>query len=111
MAAKVVDILIEQGATFAQEVELRINGLLVDLTTVTLRGQIRRAFTDALPTGVFTCTKTDALNGKFTFGLLASETTALVPGTYLYDVEIAFPDTTVFRVLQGKAKVSAEVTK
>lgn len=111
MAAKQVDILIEQGATYVQEVELKINDVVLDLTNVTIRGQIRRAFTDALPTETFTCTKTDSVNGKFTFSLLASETTLLVPATYLYDIEVELQDGTVFRVLQGKAKVSAEVTK
>jgi hypothetical protein len=111
MAAKQVDILIEQGATFVQEVELKINDELLDLTNVIIRGQIRRAFNDALPTETFTCVKTDITGGKFTFGLLASETTLLIPATYLYDIEVELQDGTVFRVLQGKAKVSAEVTK
>lgn len=111
MAAKQVDILIEQGATYAQDVELMINDVLVDLTTATIRGQIRRAFSDALPIETFTCTKVDAVNGKFNFGLTAVETAAITAGTYLYDIEVELSDGTVFRVLQGKAKVSAEVTK
>ena len=55
---------------------------------------------------------TDATNGKFTIQLSNSQTAAISSGKYYYDVELVNTgNNVVTRLLQGVARVTAEVTR
>jgi len=49
--------------------------------------------------------------GTISITLTAGQTTTLIPGTYVYDVEIQSPNGEVIRLLEGKFIVSPEVTR
>lgn len=125
MAAGNHDILIEQGATFkmvfiiTDETSSR-----VDLTGLTFRGMVKKAFTDSLSQATFTFNVLDQTvldtRGKVEVYLTAEETASIVVyskgpvrsiNTMVYDIESEDLEGVVIRWVQGLASVSPEVTK
>lgn len=115
------DIRIKQGATFEAGITIDENGSPVDITGWTFRGQIRPTYSSSTLTVSFTIAITDALNGEALMSLTATQT-ALIPvnpatgyrkrvTNFAYDVEAVKPDGTVYRIAEGAAEVSPEVTK
>ncbi len=122
----------KQGCTWSCTITLNQYGVdppvPVDLTEYSIRGQIRKAYSDATSLAEFTCTKVDDLAGKLNILLEAETTAALIAckipvdatnyanadksGQYVYDVEIykGTPEV-VYRTIQGIIFVDAEVTK
>jgi hypothetical protein len=126
MAAGNYDILIEQGATFEITLTLKdVNAVPINLTGLTFRGKIRKAFTDVAAVANFTFAVQDQTSpstvGKVIVSLSATTTAALETSakgtvrtltTMVYDIESENPLTGfVTRWLQGQAMVSPEVTK
>ena len=106
------DFDVQQGATWFQQLAYEIDGEPVNIESYSARMKVRKSYD--LPTVVELTTgneriKIDETN-KINIELTAALTAALVPGRYLYDVELVNgPD--VERVLYGVFTVSAEVTK
>lgn len=125
MAAGTYDILIEQGATFSIILSLKDeNFVAIDLTGLTFRGYIKKAFTDTAKEAQFTFTLMDQndpdTKGKVEVKLSAAQTAAMTTNasginrtitTMVYDIESQSLAGEVTRWLQGEAKVSPEVTK
>jgi hypothetical protein len=121
MAAGRYDLTIEQGATFSRQVTWQNeDGSAVNLTGYALAGKLRRKTSDQQAIATFTCTITNAGNGIFTFSLTATQTASL-PVAYsqtsekellecVYDIEASISGT-VYRLLEGVAYISPEVTK
>ncbi len=61
--------------------------------------------------GTFTCTISDAANGKITMQMTNSTTAAIEEGMYVYDLEITASSGTVTRIMEGKVTVNPEVTR
>lgn len=113
MAAGLLNILIEQGATWARTITIYATAEdKLDLTGKTLRGQLRRHLSDATPAASFTFAPKDqnTNTGEVVVSLTATQTAALAQQTYRYDFELVDGDTVV-RILEGDAKVSGEATK
>lgn len=126
MAAGNYNILIEQGATFFVTLTLKdVNAYPIDLTGLTFRGKLKKAFTDVAATANFSFNVLDQTDpiyvGQVEVSLspiitadLETSATGIVRSlsTLVYDIE-SENDTTgeVLRWLQGEAKVSPEVTK
>jgi hypothetical protein len=125
MAAGNHDILIEQGATFkmvfiiTDETSSR-----VDLTGLTFRGMVKKAFSDSNAQASFTFNVLDQTvsdtKGKVEVYLTAAETSAINVyskgpvrsiNNMVYDIESEDLEGVVIRWLQGAASVSPEVTK
>jgi hypothetical protein len=57
----------------------------------------------------------NAINGVAVMSLTNTQTDALKPGRYVYDVELSFQDssgtTIIERILEGKVTVTPSVTK
>lgn len=112
-----LDLVIYQGATFKKVVRLTDSTpAAIDLTGATARMQIRAALADE--TALIELTEangralvTDAENGKITLLITAEDTAALDFTKGVYDMEIEYSDGTVDRVLEGKVKLSKEVTR
>ena len=49
--------------------------------------------------------------GQISITITAGATAAIQPGTYVYDIELIAPNTTVQRLLEGKFVVTPEVTR
>jgi hypothetical protein len=121
MAAGRYDLTIEQGATFSRQVTWQNeDGTAVNLTGYSIAGKIRRKPSDTQPLISFTCTVTNASSGIFTFSLTATQTASLPVALSqtaekellecVYDIE-ATVSSTIYRVLEGIAYISPEVTR
>lgn len=113
MAAGLLNILVEQGATFSRTLTVYSTGTTpLNLTGKTLRGQMRKNLTDTTVAGTFTFTLANQTTspGVATWIMAAADTALLTPQTLRYDVELV-DGTTVTRILEGEAFVSGEVTR
>lgn len=111
MPASRYDITIEQGATFAVQLTLRLNSTqALDLTGYSIRSQMRKDFADSTPIN-FTISNRNDPQGSFVLGMSATDTGVLEPRKYFYDLEIESPGGTVSRALEGTVTVKPEVTR
>ena len=115
MAAGIYNFTIEQGTTFKRTFKYKdANGDGVDLSSHAVRMQIRKTIGGDLISS-FTEEGTDKFtvggvaNNEFTLIIAASTTAAYTFNTAVYDIEIE-KDNEVTRLLQGKIKLSKEVT-
>lgn len=115
-----LDLTIVQGANFSRTIQFKDSeGVVIDLTGVTIEAKIRREFSDAAALQAFTASVTDAANGVVVISLTAAETAALsltgssnqrAQSLGVWDLELT--DTgRVERMLQGKVTLSQEATK
>jgi hypothetical protein len=125
MAAGVYDILVEQGATFSMILTLKDEYKnAIDLTGLTFRGKIKKAFTDTTSQADFVFNVFDqsdsSTKGQVEVKLTATQTAAMSAPTkgaartltmMVYDIESESLAGEVVRWLQGDVSVSPEVTK
>lgn len=123
MAAATWNLTIEQGATFYMPVQLSTGGPVseggtpVNLTGCEIRMMVRRRLADATPVlGLTTVasagiTITSAANGQFVIRVDEVTTAAIAWTSGVYDLEVETSGGFVRRYLQGKVKVSKEVTR
>ena len=111
-SAYVSNLVINAGVDFDQVFTLEdgANNAPIDLTNYGLSAQMRK---HATATGVTTFTTSfyDAPNGKIQIGLSTSQTAALKPGRYVYDVVITNTNNMMERVVEGMVLVSPGVTR
>jgi hypothetical protein len=102
-----------QGSTFTRRLVYKISNEVVNLTGYTARMQIRPDYGSGTLIANLTVgngiTITGA-TGTIVITITASATTNIPAGTYLYDIELVAPDTTVQRLLEGKFVVRPEIT-
>jgi hypothetical protein len=116
MPAAIYDILIEQGSTFQKTINLKdSDGDPRDLTSVdSVRGQVRRSFKDNTAYNFTLTVESPASSGVISWTMPATISATIDPVTpspYFYDVELVFSNGVVERILQGRAEISAEVTR
>lgn len=111
--ANTKNIFIDQGSTFSYSFTATDeNGTALSITAgsgYTASGQLRRSYY-SLTSTLFAVGVTGA-TGNVTFSLGATNTAALKPGRYVYDIELLYPTGKVVRQLQGTITVDPEVTK
>lgn len=112
------DFTIDQGADAAIEIHLvDKDGVKKDLTNHSITAKLKRTFnSDSDDTTDFnTIIASPSTDGIATLSLTNTQTDALKPGRYVYDVEMSFVDsdsnTIIERVLEGKVNVTPSVTK
>jgi hypothetical protein len=114
MAAGIIDILIEQGATFERTINVKdSDGVAINLSDVTsVVGQVRKLYS-ANTAYDFDLSVTSAVSGVISWEMDAV-TTASIPvignEQYVYDVEV-LRGANVQRLLQGIAIINPEVTR
>lgn len=123
MAANTYDILIEQGATFSLNLEVKTdpsvafpNGEPVDLTGALIEGQIRPTVDSPMVLADFVGLAQDPVNtsGEINIFLSAEATKTINAIQYpnaVYDVLITFPSGLVRRLIQGDVEISPGVTR
>lgn len=114
MSAAVNNIIIEQGTTWYLGLILKkSNGIPVNLTGYSARGQIRRSHKkDEVVLAEFTVDIDPKVKtGKIALSLSEEQTTALTFTTAVYDVELIDANGIVKRLIQGKVTLSPEVTR
>lgn len=121
MAATKEDLLIEQGADFSKTFEIKNpDGSDYDLTGASAVAQIRKTYSDKSVIASFDIA-IDGTLGKIQMTLPAADT-ALIPvskatsfkkviTSYAWDIFLTLSDGRVFRLFEGAANISPEVTR
>jgi hypothetical protein len=119
MPAAKLNLVIEQGATFVHQLQLRdgpdIYSPIKDLTGYTARIQLRSDINS--PDVILELTTENGrisispLEGKIQLRLGAAETSALEFAKAVYDMEVSSPLGIVTRVVQGNFSLSRQVTR
>jgi hypothetical protein len=109
MATK-ANLVIDQGATFSTDLSFKDeNGDPIVLDGYSANSQIRKWYTSETPAAIFN-TEIDPFVGVVTLSLTSNQTSNLVSGRYVYDVEIN-DGSTVSRVVEGIITVTPQVTR
>lgn len=109
MATK-ANLVIDQGTTFSTDLALTDeNGDSINLSGYTANSQIRKWYTSTNASATFT-SLINTTSGTITLTLSANQTSNLVSGRYVYDVEIN-NGSTVSRIVEGIITVTPEVTR
>ncbi len=119
MTAGVLNLSIEQGATFRLPITWKTGTprTVVNLTGYTARMQLRRVVTDELP--LISITDTLSSEGQVILGgvlgtievfITDTATEELVSGG-VYDLELIAPNDDVKRLVQGRFSLSLNVTR
>lgn len=108
------NFLCPKGTTFSKSVVYKVNKFAVNLTGYSARMQVRETLTSpstlvSLSTGGSGMTVNAA--GTITMTINAATTAGLPIGTHVYDLEIESAGGVVTRLLEGKFKVTGEVTR
>lgn len=111
MLAGVLNLTIEQGATFTQRLTWKVDGVAVNLTGYTARMKVRERLNEpaiiSLTTGSGIVLGGAA--GTVDITISAANTALLNYGKYIYDLELV-NGATVTRLVKGKITVDPEVT-
>ena len=117
IVAQFEEINIDQGTDLALEIHLinATDGAKKDLTNYSVSAALKRGYNaDSANTTMFSGIISDTTNGIVTLELTNTQTSGLVKGRYVYDVQISHidssGDTIIERVLEGTATVSPSVT-
>jgi hypothetical protein len=112
------NIEIKQGETFSNIIRVKETATTMrDITGYTFRGQARRTIADPVILFSFTFTIQDQLTntGEVLWSLADSVTTAIdLAGkdlTAFYDIEMVDTALNVTRIIEGKIKITPEVTR
>jgi hypothetical protein len=111
MAAAYQNLLLEQGATFLVTIVLDdIYGNNYNLNDLTAHSQMRRSYYSSNGAVTFS-TSIDVAASTISLSLPANTTSNLIPGRYVYDINISDNSGNVVRVLEGIIDVSPSVTR
>lgn len=114
MAAGKYNIVIEQGTTFNMDFTIKTGTTPWDLTSYSARMQVRTSSGAANTLLSLTNGAGITLGGSagtVAVSVSAAATAAIVAGRYVYDLEIESAGGQVWRIIEGKATVKAEVTR
>lgn len=110
MATK-ANLVIDQGSTYSVQIQLSDqNGDPLGLNGFVANAQIRKWYSSSTPAAVFD-TNIDTNGSSITLFLSANQTSNLVAGRYVYDVETTSPANTVSRLVEGIVTVTPQVTR
>ena len=105
------NLTVDQGTDFTASVDVTdTDGDALNLTGFTVAGQVRRSYYSSSATNL-TCAVSNATSGIITVSLSATQSDAMKPGRYVYDVEITNSGGTKTRVLEGQLEIMPGVTK
>lgn len=109
MATK-ANLVIDQGATFSTDLYLTDEGgIPLILNGYHANSQVRKWYTSSTPAATFT-TSINLSSSFITLSLSANQTSNLVSGRYVYDVEIS-DNTSTARIVEGIVTVTPQVTR
>ena len=104
------NLVIDQGSTFSTDLSLKDeNGDPLVLTGYTANSQIRKWYTSTNPSASFTAS-INVDSGSITLSLSSDQTSNLVAGRYVYDVEIT-DGSSISRIVEGIVTVTPQVTR
>jgi hypothetical protein len=105
------DIFIDQGSSYSSTVVVQgANGLPLNLTGYTARGQIRKSYKSL--NAINFVTNINAPNtGTVNISLTSTQTRAMAAGRYVYDIEVYNSSNNVIRVSEGQVEISPATTQ
>jgi hypothetical protein len=105
------DIFIDQGSTYFSTINVKnSNGLPYILTGYSARGQIRKTYSSLTAINFVTSINVPS-SGNVSVSLTSTQTRAMKPGRYVYDVEIYNSGGGVLRIAEGQVEISPAATK
>tara|TARA_B110000444_G_C18836846_1_gene596516 strand:- start:844 stop:1173 length:330 start_codon:yes stop_codon:yes gene_type:complete len=108
--AILANIFIDQHTDFSITVDVTdATGNVLNLTGYTAAAQMRKTYTSSSASATFS-TIVSASDGKVTLSLTDTQSGALEPGRYVYDMTVTSGSTTT-RVIEGQAIVTPSVTR
>ena len=109
--ATVSNLAIDQGTTYSVTITVTDDtGSARNLTNYTVRSQMRRSYYTTANTS-FSANIASPADGTVSLDLTSTQTSALKPGRYVYDIELVSNVSTVERLVEGIVTVYPEATK
>jgi hypothetical protein len=109
--ATISNLFIDQGSDYSNIITVTgSNGQPINLTGFTVKSQIRKSFGSTIAYE-FTPTIFAPATGKIRMQLSSESSEEIVPGRYLYDVEITSPSGIKTRVVEGIVTVTPQITR
>lgn len=109
--ATTANIFIDAGANYSNIITVASAGTAaLDLTGYTVKSQMRKSYTSSTAYN-FTASVYQPTLGKIRLELTSTQTSAIPPGRYLYDIEITSPAGNRTRVVEGIVTVTPEITQ
>ncbi len=106
--ANKINITVDQGSTFSQIFNVKYpDGSPVDLTVYNGAAQLRKHYSSTNNTPFAVALSS---NGEATISLTANTTNSILPGRYLYDLEVS-QGNIVMRVVEGIVTVTPNITR
>jgi len=106
------NLYVDQGSDFSTNITINDSaGAALDLTNYTASAQIRKTYSSSSFTDFTVVFDADRLTGKITLSLTNAQTSALNPGSYVYDVLISDYNTVKTRVVEGSVTINPMVTQ
>ena len=105
------DIYIDQGSTYSSTINVKnVDTTPFNLTGYSARGQIRRSY-NSLTSTSFATNINVPTSGNVNISLTATQTRAMKPGRYVYDVEVYNAGGHVLRIAEGQVEISPASTR
>lgn len=109
MAIK-ANLIIDQGCTYSTQMSINDpNGNPINLSNFTAAGQIRKHYTSSNAVN-FNCTLVPN-TGKVVLSLSANATSTMLPGRYVYDIELIDNQGRISRIIEGIVTITPNVTR
>ena len=108
MAAE-YNININKHSTFSRGFQVKENDVILDLTTYSVAAALKENFRETSSTD-FTVIVIDPVQGLFNISLTPTQTSALDPGTWRYDIVMTDASGAKTRLLEGRAFINQGVT-
>ena len=112
MAVYVTNLVVNAGADFSQSFTLEDanSNSAKNLTGHKVSAQMRKHAASSTKTD-FTTAIVNVATGEIKVGLTTTQTAALKPGRYVYDVQITTPEGGTYKAVEGSALVRGGVTR
>ena len=109
--ATVANIFVDQGSDYSNIITVTAStGQAIDLTGYTVASQMRKSYTSSIAYA-FTASIYSAAQGKVRIQLTATQSEAIPPGRYLYDLEVTSSAGAKKRVVEGIVTITPQITQ
>lgn len=113
-----IELTIYKGSTFIKAIQWKTGSpaIPVNLEDCTLRMQMRKTVNDSVVLDTLTTENNklrivSAAEGKIEINISAATSSAYTFDRGVYDLEVVFPDTSVYRIIEGAVTTVPEVTR
>lgn len=109
--ANINNLFVDAGSDYAVVITAAAaNGMPLNLTDFEVKSQMRKSYQSSLA-HTFTSEVINPVLGKIKLSLTANQTQEIMPGRWLYDVEITKSDGARKRIAEGVVTVTPQITQ